>query len=242
MLSSAANAAVRPESATIVFVAPFDEAFVRTTPFGVLAALHLPGVGSPASAELLHADEQVLAAAIPPRRRAEWIGGRLAFWRAAAELGVPRGALGTGPRGEPMLPEGLAGSISHKSALAVALVAHANGASVGVDLETLSPPRPAIEDIALRSDERDALRAIPEAERWPRLVLAFAVKEALYKALHPRLQRFVRYDEAAVVFEGGVPGIVLHLDGGTRVVTEVRVEPIDGYALSCVRVTIPERT
>lgn len=184
----------------------------------------------------VHADERAFASTLSPRRRTEWAGGRLAFWRAAAELGVPRAALGTGAGGEPAIPQGLAGSISHKSALAVALVARANGATLGVDLEALSPPRPAIEDIALRSDERDALRGLAEVERWPRLVLAFAVKEALYKALYPRLRRYVRYDEAAVVFEDGAPRIILHLDGGVRFATEARVEPVDGYALACVRV------
>ncbi len=76
--------------------------------------------------------------------------------------------------------------------------------------------------------------------RWARLVVAFAAKEALYKALHPRVQRYVRYDEASVLFTaGGVPEIRLHLDGGARFATEVHLEPIEGYVLACVRVRDP---
>ena len=217
-------------------MALFDEAFVRTTPFGVLSGMHLPDTADAAAHEALHPDERAHVATLGARRHAEWIGGRLAFWRAAAELGIPRGSLRTGERGQPVLPEGLAGSISHKSALAVALVARADAGTLGVDLEALSPARPTIADIAMRADERAVLERIPEPERWRALVLAFAVKEALYKALHPRVGRYVRYDEAAVIFEGE-PTIRLHLDGGATFHTEVLVEPVDGHVLACVRVT-----
>ena len=215
---------------------PFSEAFVRTTPFGVLAGFDFPP-SAESIPEALHADERAHAATLSPRRRPEWIGGRLAFARAASERGWPRVALGTGPRGEPALPEGLAGSISHKNALAVALVARADGATLGVDLEALAPARPSIEEIALRAEEREALHRLPDAERWHALVLAFAVKEALYKALHPRLRRYVRYDEAAVRLPAEGPEIRLFLDGGVRFRTEVHLEPLDGFALACVRVT-----
>lgn len=211
------------------------------TPFGVLAGFHLPDVADVSVPGELHDDEKTHAATLSRRKRIEWVGGRLAFWRAAAELGWPRGALRNGPGGELLLPDGLTGSISHKTSLAVALVARTNadGATLGVDLETAAPARPAIAEIALRLEERDALHAIPEGERWPRLVLAFAVKEALYKALHPHLRRYVRYDEASVVFSpDGAPAIRLHLDGGARVDTELRVEePPPGHVLTSVRVT-----
>lgn len=217
-------------------MSPFSEAFVRTTPFGVLAGIHVPpsAEGIP---EELHADERAHAATLSPRRRPEWIGGRLAFARATSELGWPRVALGTGHRGEPTVPDGLAGSISHKDALAVALVARADGATLGVDLEALAPARPSIEEIALRPEEREALHRLPDAQRWHALVLAFAVKEALYKALHPRLRRYVRYDEAAVLLATGTPEIRLHLDGGPLFRTETRLEPVEGFVLACVRVT-----
>lgn len=222
-------------------MARLSEVFVRTTPFGVLAGFPLPVAGPPIPAEL-HDEERALATAMSGRRRTEWVGGRLAFWRAAEESGWPLGALRIGARGEPMLPAGLAGSISHKSSLAVALVAPsgAEGATLGVDLETVTPERPSIEEIALRPEERETLRQQPEPLRWARLVVAFTVKEALYKALHPRVQRYVRYDEAAILFtENGAPGIRLHLDGGARFATEVHLEPIEGYVLACVRVGPP---
>lgn len=221
----------------------FSEAFVRVTAFGVLAGFHLSDASDGPIPAGLHADERAHAETLVAHKRAEWIGGRLAFWRAASQLGFPRGVLRNGPGGELLLPEGLTGSISHKSSLAVALVARTDesGSTVGVDLETTAPPRPAIAEIALRLEERDALHAIPEGERWPRLLLAFAAKEALYKALHPRLKRYVRYDEASVVFSPhGEPAIRLHLDlvGGAHVDTELRVEePPADHMLVSVRVT-----
>ena len=223
-------------------MARLSEVFVRTTPFGVLAGFPLPVTGAPIP-EGLHDEERALAAAMFGRRRTEWVGGRLAFWKAAEESGWPRGALRIGARGEPMLPEGLAGSISHKSSLAVALVARSNadGATLGVDLETMAPERPSIEEIALRPEEREALRLHPAPMRWARIVVAFAVKEALYKALHPRVHRYVRYDEASVLFTaGGAPEIRLHLDGGARFATAVHLEPVESYVLACVRVGPPK--
>ncbi len=222
-------------------MASLSEVFVRTTPFGVLAGFPLPVTG-PTIPEELHDEERALAESMSGRRRTEWVGGRLAFWRAAAESGWPRGALRIGSRGEPMLPDGLAGSISHKSSLAVALVARSDvdGGTLGVDLETMSPARPSIEEIALRPEERETLRQLPAPMRWARLVVAFAVKEALYKALHPRVQRYVRYDEASVLFTAsGAPEIRLHLDGGARFATAVHLEPVEGYVLACVRVGPP---
>lgn len=219
----------------------FAEAFVRVTPFGVLAGFHLPDAADASIPGELHDDEKAHAETLVAHKRVAWIGGRLAFWRAASELGWPRGALRNGPGGELLLPDGLTGSISHKTSLAVALVARADatGATLGVDLETAEPARPAIAEIALRIEERDALHAIPETGRWPRLVLAFSAKEALYKALHPHLKRYVRYDEASVVFSAdGVPALRLHLDGGAHVETELRVEePPPGHVLTSVRVT-----
>jgi 4'-phosphopantetheinyl transferase EntD len=215
--------------------APFSEAFVRTTPFGVLAGFHLAAHDAVVPGEL-HESEHAHAATLSGHKRTAWIGGRLAFWRAAAELGIARGALRNGERGEPDLPEGLTGSISHKSTLAVALVSRAGGGStVGLDLEETAPARPSIEDLALRAEERAALHALPEPERWPRLLLAFALKEALYKALHPHVKRYVRYDEAAILFP---PSIELHLDGGERFDTELRIDDAPaGHVLACVRVT-----
>lgn len=214
---------------------PFTEAFVRSTPLGVLAGVRWTGIVDVIPDDL-HAEERAEAAALAGRRRTEWIGGRLAFWRAAAELGVPRGSLRTGTRGEPVLPAVIAGSISHKESLAVALVARGDAGSVGVDLEPMAPARPAIEDVALREDERAALRATPEEDRWERLLVAFTLKEALYKALHPHLGRYVRYDEAAVVFgTSGVPEIRLHLDGGAAFGTDLLIERLPDHLIACVR-------
>lgn len=200
-----------------MFLMTYPEAFVRITPLGAVAGVRLPDRS----------------------RETARAGGRVAFWRAARALGFHPGGSGdfpSGPRGEPILPAGLAGSISHKETLAVALVARAEAGSLGVDLEALAPERPAIEDIALRKEEREALAARPEAEQWRALVTAFALKEALYKALHPHLQRYVRYDEAAVVFTPA-PRIELHLDGGAAFVVESDVdENVEGHVLALVRV------
>lgn len=184
---------------------PFSEALRRRAPFGHLVALHLPsdGAGEAAALARLHEEERRHAATLRGRRRSEWVGGRLALRLAAAARGLSLEPVLVGPRGEPLLPDGVSASISHKRRLVAALVGDDGPGTVGLDLEELLPPRPAIAARVLRAEELAAVEALPEAERWGAIVRRFSVKEAVYKAIHPHLRRFVGFDEAAVELDDG---------------------------------------
>ena len=136
------------------------------------------------------------------RRQPEWVGGRLAARAAAEALGVELGAVLVGPRREPVASPGWTVSVSHKHALVVALVAKADGATVGVDLEGDAREHLLISDRVLRPEERAVVEALPEAMRWNEVMVRFATKEAVYKALAPRLGRFMGFDEARVEVDG----------------------------------------
>ncbi|QJR35566.1 4'-phosphopantetheinyl transferase family protein [Gemmatimonas groenlandica] len=162
----------------------------------------------------LHPDEAALVEAMPPTRRATFVAGRLAM-RAAVAVHAPQDA--TGPilrteRGAPVLPNSVAGSVSHKHDAALALVlprrALTAGASVhvGVDLEhrpiARDVTRPSIARRILTAPELDALSAFdadPLAQR-ERVILSFALKEAVYKAIDPTVRRYVRFTEVALEF------------------------------------------
>ncbi len=170
------------------------------------------------AAERLHPGEAALAEAMSPVRRATFVAGRLAM-RAAMGAALadqaPHDAVAPilrSARGAPVLPATVAGSVSHKqdAALALALPRHAlaHGASlhVGVDLEHRPSPRdvdrPSIARRILTAPELDALAefdADPLAQR-ERVILSFAIKEAVYKAIDPTVQRYVQFTEVALQF------------------------------------------
>lgn len=170
------------------------------------------------SSALLHPEEAALVEAMSPARRATFVAGRLAM-RAAMGVTLAERAPHAGvtpilrtARGAPVLPHAVAGSVSHKHDAALALMAargtRPSGASmhVGVDLEhrptARDVERPSIARRILTAPELDALSALdadPLAQR-ERVIVSFAVKEAVYKAIDPTVQRYVGFTEVALQF------------------------------------------
>jgi enterobactin synthetase component D len=174
--------------------------FVRELAFGTSAAVELPEGDE--FAIPLGLEEALYAATLPAPRRATWVGGRVALHAALEALGASSpGAILATPRGAPLLPAGFTGSVSHKPTLAVALVGRVDAAApatVGIDLEL---PRPLRHDIAprvLTADEQGELVSLPAEAREREVLRRFAIKEAIYKALDPWVQRFVSFQEAVV--------------------------------------------
>jgi 4'-phosphopantetheinyl transferase EntD len=160
----------------------------------------------------LHPDERAAGAALPIARRGEWAAGRLALRAALARAGADADAdlpIGIDDRGAPRVPDGFTGSISHKRGLAIAVAAPLAGeARVGIDLELDAPSRVAIDTRVLTPAERAAIAALDEDARGRAVMLRFAIKEAVYKAVDPFVRRYVGFQE-----------VELELDevGGARV-------------------------
>jgi 4'-phosphopantetheinyl transferase EntD len=163
----------------------------------------------------LPAAARAFAAELPPVRRLTFAGGRLALGRAAAQLSLAPGDLLPDAAGAPRVPAGAVGSVSHKATLAVALLDRADGWSRGVDLEICDVPRERITGRVLTEAEQRAIADLPPAEHWPAVLLRFSLKEALYKALHPFVRRYVAFAEAeAAPDAGGGCAVALRLTGG----------------------------
>lgn len=182
---------------------PFLPAWVKRTRFGVLAAVQLPGGLDPVGEAVLsrlHPREAELAAAERGRRQIEVAGGRLAFREAARALGVDVTAapLLSDSARAPLAPAGLTVSLTHKEDLAVALVGPDSDGLVGIDLEGGPRDRSAIRTRVCRPEELLEVDALSESERWPNVMVRFAVKEAVYKAIAPRLGRFFGFQAARV--------------------------------------------
>ncbi|HEY0840166.1 MAG TPA: 4'-phosphopantetheinyl transferase superfamily protein [Vulgatibacter sp.] len=222
---------------------PFSLAFAEATSFGELVGIHLPsGLDEPPGEVLsrLHPEERAIALGFAGRRRIEFCGGRLALRLASERLGAGAGPVLRGERGEPLLPPGLTASVSHKRGLAAALVARADAGMVGLDLEELAPARMSIAGRVLVPEEERALEALPEELRWEALAGRFALKEAVYKAIHPYVNRYVRFSEALVRLDPGAPPqVALHLERGEGpFLLEALLERRGGHLAAQVRAKV----
>lgn len=220
---------------------PYEIAFHHAGPHGVLTAVHLPDSPEPvpeATLEQLHAVEAEHARSLRGYRQVQFVGGRLALASARKQLGAPPDAVLPNTRGAPQLPAGFVGSVSHKRTIAVAMAARDLGAKIGVDVEDYGPPRPGIADRVLRPSELAELHGLPPERFWISLLLRFSIKEAVYKALDPYVQRYVGFLEAEVHPDtSGLAEVQMHLrpgEGPFRI--EARYDWVRGHLITSARI------
>ena len=180
---------------------PYTTVHKIAFPYGVLTSVRLPGEATPVPQHVLkqlRPQERLVAAGLSGFRQMTWTGGRLALHKSLGALGVKHQELLSGPYGEPLLPEGYSGSISHKGNLVVALAARADHGTLGVDLEDPSGPSRDVAQKVLCETENAWVDQLPEERRWPATLMHFSLKEAIYKALFPHVRRYVGFKEARV--------------------------------------------
>jgi 4'-phosphopantetheinyl transferase EntD len=120
-------------------------------------------------------EEQAFASKLVALRRRSWVGGRVAMRQALTLAGIDAPAVLPDERGAPVLPAGTVGSVSHKAALAVALVARGS-ARIGVDVELDGVLRQDISSHVLTDAEAAELAAFVGTARAREVVLRFSVK------------------------------------------------------------------
>lgn len=221
---------------------PWRSAFLAALPHGLVAGVHLPPGPEPVPPEVLrrlHPEELAYASTLGGFRQVQFVGGRLALADLFNELGVRRTPVLPDAYGAPAVPAGLLGSVSHKHSLAVAILARGEP-GLGIDLEDTSGDRPGVARRVLRPEELAAVDELPPERRWCDTALRFSVKEAVYKALHPYLRRYIGFGEVAVwpspdgndrvdAFlqpgEGPFRFDARHVWLGSHVISTVRVRP-----------------
>ncbi|WP_327725161.1 4'-phosphopantetheinyl transferase family protein [Streptomyces europaeiscabiei] len=145
-------------------------------------------------------EEQLVAKAVAERRR-EFSTARACARRALAGLGVPPVPILPGPRGAPMWPTGVVGSMTHCRGYRAAAVARAvDMVSLGVDAEPNAPlaSHSVLKLIAL-PEERVRLRRLAASRPevcWDRLL--FSAKESVYKAWYPLAGSWLDFHEATI--------------------------------------------
>lgn len=180
------------------------------------------------------AEEQVAAERFGPVRRGEYLAGRRALRAALADLGAPHPApIGASERGAPVVPAPLVGSISHKGEVALALASRAAGWTVGVDLERRAPRAIDLSSRVLTEAELAALAGLDGDARGRAVLRAFAIKEAIYKAIDPFLGRYVGFREVAVW--PGADGVLVEAPPTWGLEVEAACVAVDDYWVASAR-------
>lgn len=145
-----------------------------------------------------------------PKRRSEYLAGRLCAAAALRRLGLPE-TVGTRNR-VPTWPAGAVGSITHSGNCAIAVASHGHGA-LGVDYEVRMPVERARELQGMIMQPQEAALHPADMTFEIFVTLVFSAKEALYKALAARVGRILEFHEVRLValsadmltleFEGG---------------------------------------
>ncbi len=178
--------------------APFEQ---LVTPHGTVVLLELADADIGAALDQLPAAERSHALALTAIRRRDFVAGRTALHAALTVLGVESVAILSDDRGAPRLPTAFTGSVSHKGALAAAIVAPLATGFVGVDVERAAPPRRDLATRILTAREQSTLPSETTA-RGRAVTLHFALKEAIYKAVDPVVRRYVGFTEVELAVEG----------------------------------------
>ena len=138
-------------------------------------------------------------------RNQEYLLGRLAIKDALGSLGYPPTWIERDPLTKsPVWPEGITGSLSHSSGLALAVVGDSPPIlGLGVDLEKANRTIDlGIERHICAQDESDDLRSLHPENHAIRLLLTFSAKESLYKCFFGKIPRdLLRFKKVSLKWE-----------------------------------------
>lgn len=142
-----------------------------------------------------------LARAVP-KRRCEYLAGRVLFQHLAHHYQLPFYQLINTLSGAPRWPKSFTGSISHADGNAICCMMPSKiYSAIGIDIETILSLNNAT-DLAshiVQPKELGLLHGIQTISYVEALTLAFSAKESLYKALYPEVQQFFGFEDAELV-------------------------------------------
>jgi 4'-phosphopantetheinyl transferase EntD len=194
--------------------------------------------GSPREPAGLPEERAAIAHAVAARQ-GDYLGVRDCARTALAGLGLGPVAIGTGPRREPVWPDGVVGSLTHCAGYRAAAVALSDRMrAVGIDAEPHEPlPDGVLEAVALPEEVR-AIAALDRSDprtHWGRVL--FCAKEAVYKAWYPLTGEWLGFEEASISVETTGHDLRRHhsrLHGGRFRARLLRAGPmVDGTPLTC---------
>ena len=162
-------------------------------PYGTLLSVICPGDVPDDVMGALHPEERRYAQTLQGERRREWVSGRYCLSAALSQISAAQTPLLTLASGAPAVPSGTAGSISHKSALTVALAA-GRRRNVGIDVDSTEGSDERLASKILTPAERSYLADVAEPRISLWITAHFAIKEAIYKALSADAQSSIEFE------------------------------------------------
>ncbi|MEX1667115.1 4'-phosphopantetheinyl transferase family protein [Zhongshania arctica] len=132
------------------------------------------------------------------KRQAEYFAGRYLANEAMSSYGISQFKLLADAKRCPQWPSTLVGSITHTDQYAACIVAKKSAiAAIGIDAQDILDDSRA-ERVQSRIIDSAESRLITQSELTPALGLSlcFSAKEAIYKALYPRVQQYFGFNAA----------------------------------------------
>lgn len=179
------------------------------------------------------------------KRQAEFLAGRLCARKALQQLDGRHYVPSIGEDRAPVWPTDVRGSITHSHGWAAAIVGHQQQwRGLGLDMEPLLDHDRAqrLAGEILTDDELQRMAAGPDAQIALLVTLTFSVKESLFKAIYPLVQKRFYFKDAQVLewSDSGSARLRLQIDlssewrNGTELDAQFRVD--NGKLLSLVSV------
>lgn len=162
--------------------------------------------GDPGELPPLFPEEELLVTRAVEKRRTDFASVRACARIALGRLGVAPAPLLPGPKGEPLWPAGIVGTMTHCDGFRAAAVARADQVvSIGMDAEPHEPmPGQGELKLVTLAEERERLSELAAGHPgicWDRLL--FSAKESVYKAWYPMTRRWLDFDEADITVDPG---------------------------------------
>ncbi|BFU44426.1 4'-phosphopantetheinyl transferase family protein [Krasilnikovia sp. MM14-A1004] len=168
--------------------------FARLLPETVVA---VEAFGDPGTEPVFPGEEDLVANAVEGRRR-EFVTARRCAREALARLGHAPAPIRRGPKGSPVWPPGVAGSITHCTGFRAAAVTPIGEiVSVGIDAERAGPLPDGVQPLITVPGEPellDRLTAAHPGRSWGTVL--FSAKESVYKAWFPLTGRWLGFEDA----------------------------------------------
>jgi enterobactin synthetase component D len=143
------------------------------------------------------------------KRQCEYLAGRYCARACLQKLSQEKGSavsnimVGTGKNREPLWPQGIIGSISHSSQFAIAIVSGSANPylGLGVDIEERMQADLALSlcDQVMSEKERLQFNRLSQICFEDFVTLVFSAKEALFKALFPRVGVYLEFDSSELI-------------------------------------------
>lgn len=151
--------------------------------------------------DLLPAEREYIAKAVPPRVR-EFAAGRRCARAALAALGFEPGPVLAGADRAPIWPRGAVGSITHTGDYCLVVAARAERFSaIGVDAERVGHLDVRLWPLTMRAAEIAHLESLPQSARAQAATMLFGAKEAFYKCQHALTGTWLGFEDVAVRLE-----------------------------------------